>query len=283
MAAPWSSPDAWRKEDIFALSRVELEKVKLEVAKKVQCKYKGVGTAGPFAYAYAQDVGGTAPFTEEAAKTAIKKYLDLINNKPVKGTNDTEEQFKAVLAKWTSDVARASTWTTVINGCQLSWLPPNGPWNQGYIMSFAQKFESGDSKWDITLDRKAGGVAVSETMDLGSLKLVAMNSSSLMGLIMLVVFHVVQGEVPEHLKQAFTSLKVTWCFSATSDEIIRMSIKDNIDQHLRKRHTEFDNINYRIFIWAQVVNFVLGTKLNKGCLIILNNSNSTLWEKQVLK
>ena len=47
--------------------------------------------AGPFIHPYAQDVGGTSPFTEDAAKAAIKKYLDLINHRPVKASGDTEE------------------------------------------------------------------------------------------------------------------------------------------------------------------------------------------------
>ena len=92
--------------------------------------------------------------------------------------------------------------------------------------------------WDITIDRKAGGILVNDNLDLSAVNLFLMNASSAMALIMGVVFHVAQGsDVPRNLKDAFQSLKVTWLFSATRDEMINLSIKENIDQHLRQRHT----------------------------------------------
>ena len=39
----------WKFTDIFALSPVELDKLKVQVANKVQCKYKNVGSR-PFTY-----------------------------------------------------------------------------------------------------------------------------------------------------------------------------------------------------------------------------------------
>ena len=82
-----------------------------------------------------------------------------------------------------------------------------------------------------------------------------------MALIVGVVFHVVHdGTCPDNLKNAFTSLKVTLCLGASTDEIINMSIKENIDQHKRKRHTEFDNI-FQVKQWMDAMPRVGSGKL----------------------
>lgn len=251
----------WKFTDIFDLNRVELDKLKVQVANKVQCKYKNVGT-GPFTYPYAQDVGGTPPFEHDAANKAIKQYLDLLNNKPTKDPSELEASFQNKLDKWSSDLSRASSWTTVVNACQLSWESPNGPWNQGYIESFWQRMTSGDIKWDHTLDRKAGGIDVRDGMPLSALALVPMSASSLMSLIAGVVYHVVRDvEIPTQLHQAFMSIKVTWVFGASKDEIINMSILDNIEQHKRKRHTEFDNI-FQVRQWMSMMSEMSAGKLD---------------------
>ena len=127
----------WKFADIFALSKVELDKLKVQVANKVQCKYKSVGSE-PFKYPCAHEVGGTPAFDQVNAHKVIKLYLDLLNNKPVKQESDSEAAFKTKIDRWSSDLSRASSWTTVINACQLSWESPNGPWNQGYISFLAE-------------------------------------------------------------------------------------------------------------------------------------------------
>ena len=251
----------WKFTDIFSLSKVELDKLKLQVANKVQCKYKSVGSE-VFKYPYAHEVGGTAVFEHDTAHKAIKQYLELLHNKPVQEDSDNEATFKTKIDKWSCDLSRSSSWTTVINACQLSWESPNGPWNQGYIESFWQRMESGDIKWDHTLDRKAGGVEVKEDMPLNNLALVPMSASSLMALIAGVVYYVVRDEeIPTHLKQAFMSVKVTWVFGASRDEIINMSISENIEQHKRKRHTEFDNI-FQVRQWMSMMSATSGGKLD---------------------
>ena len=90
----------------------------------------------------------------------------------------------------------------------MAWESPDGPWNEGCIRSCWEKFASGEAKWDVAIDRKAGGLTNIKT--LNHLSLVTVNSSSVMALIMGVVFHVVHdGTCPDNLKYAFTSLKVT--------------------------------------------------------------------------
>ena len=56
----------------------------------MECKYRNVGGA-PLNWAYAQDVGGRAAFTESGAEAAISTYMDLIENKP---TNSRDNLMK---------------------------------------------------------------------------------------------------------------------------------------------------------------------------------------------
>ena len=110
-------------------------------------------------------------------------------------------------SEWTHEQSRISTWSTVVNGCQMAWESPNGPWHEGYILSFWAKFVAGEAKWDFTIDRKAGGLTNIKT--LNHLSLVTVNSSSVIALILGVVFHIVHdGTCPDNLKNAFKSLKV---------------------------------------------------------------------------
>ena len=83
----------------------------------------------------------------------------------------------------------------------MAWESPNDPWNEGYILSFCEKFASGEAKWDVTIDRKASALTNIKTLD--HLSLVTVNSSSVMALIMGVVFHVVHdGTCPDNMKHA---------------------------------------------------------------------------------
>jgi hypothetical protein len=166
--------------------------------------------------------------------------MTLMENTPIKSQWESDEPIKKRETEWTHELPLVSTWSTIVNDCQIAWESPNGPWNEGNILYFWE-FASGEAKWDVTVDRKAGGLT--NTTTLNHLSRVTVKSSSVMALIMGVVFHVVHdGTCLDNLKNAFTSLKVTLCIGASADEIINMSIKKNIDQHKRKRHTEFEHI-----------------------------------------
>ena len=120
---------------------------------------------------------------------------------------------------------------------------------------------SEDIKWDHTLDRKVGGCDVAH-MIVNSLALVPMSASSLMALIAGVVYYVVRDEaVPAFLREAFLSVKVTWILGASKDEIINLSIQENIEQHKRKRHTEFDLI-FQVRQWMSMIPSMSGDKLD---------------------
>ena len=136
---------------------------------------------------HALSVGGTPAFDPENATKAIKAYIELLNNRPKKQDHEEEVAFNNKVDMRSSELARAPSWTTVINACQVSWESPNGPWSQGYITSFWQRMESGDIKWDRTLDRKVGGCGVTNP-SLNNLALVPMSASSLMALIAGVIY-----------------------------------------------------------------------------------------------
>ena len=89
----WTVNPEWKPEDIFKLSKMELERLKLHVAKTLECKYRNVGGA-PFNWAYAQDAGGRAAFTESGAEAAIETYIQMIDNKPTESQGESEEAFK---------------------------------------------------------------------------------------------------------------------------------------------------------------------------------------------
>ena len=83
--------------------------------------------------------------------------------------------------------------------------------NVGYIADFWKNL----SKWDPTLERKAGGVFPQADADLGYASFAISNASSVMALVRAVVGNVMRtNSVPEPLATYFTSVKIMWLFSA---------------------------------------------------------------------
>ena len=90
---------------------------------------------------------------------------------------------------------------------------------------------------------------------------VATGVSSLLALIMLVVFHFkTTKDIPDDLATAFKRIRLNVYLNATADEIVMLGQSDNIEQHERKRHTEIDNIlavaswMESMNVWASVLN-----------------------------
>jgi hypothetical protein len=204
------------------------------------------------------DVAGVRPLSTAVAQEKIDEYLAIQDARPTgvgQGAAD-------ILKTWEDKVTSASQFTTVVNGCMLSWEPPNGPWNTGYIAAFWEKFKTGERKWDITLERKAGGVVVKGDMDFSQISLVVTNASSVMSLIREVVGQVMRtGSCTEEMAKAFMSLRVTWLFSAHAHELATVGIKENIEQHQRRKHMELDNI-YQVRCWMQSMTVNTAGKLD---------------------
>ena len=249
MPPTWVNPD-WLDDDIFKLSKLDIDMWKTRVATTLGYRYKLPGIQGG-SNPYAKAVGGLEPISQDKINKAMKAYVDALRNLP----SDASLQ-----DAWRADLRSKSQLSTVVNGCFLNWESVGAPWNTGYIASFWSKFESGEKVWDTTLDRKAGGIPVEydKDVEISALKFSVVGASSIMALMRAVLGHVVRtGQCPEDLKLAFGSIKITWLFGATDQEILTLSVNDNIGQHNGRRHTELDNI-------SQAKSWVESTKLIKN-------------------
>ena len=84
--------------------------------------------------------------------------------------------------KWLAQVQQESQVATVINGCMIPWTNPWGPWNIGYIKDFWEKIDNGEN-WDKPIERKAGGVKVTEAITIEQCTRCLSSLSSVMSLI----------------------------------------------------------------------------------------------------
>ena len=74
-----------------------------------------------------------------------------------------------------------------------------------------------------------------------------------MALIRAVLGHVARtGDCPPDLKLALTSIRVTWLFQASIEEIGAIGISENLEQHDRKKHSELDNI-FQVKSWMDTL------------------------------
>ena len=250
----------WQDDDIFALSPPEVESVKRHVAWVLDIRFKTVKHDKPWAMA----VCGINAFSLENVKEYLTEYTKLKGAKPEQGPEETPTAFNNRLATWESDVSSKSSMSFVVSGCQLSWQNPRGaPWSAGYISSFWQKFEDGERTWDTSIDRKVGGV-IPDPDSIDGTSFVGASMSSVMALVRKVVGHVQRtGQAPAPwIVNAFKSLRVTWFLEASSDEIATMSMRENIEQFQRRRHSEFDNI-FQVKKWIDSMAALESTAFKK--------------------
>ena len=239
----------WEDNDIFKLSKVEIDEWKTRVAAAIGCRWRGFGLqVGQRPYAL--PVAGTQPISEQVVRDAAKRYLEHMASPPTKD-DKTQEQHDKEMNAWRAETRSLSKLSLTVNGCFLNWQSAGTPWNAGYIQSWWSKFESGEKHWDITLDRKAGGPVVTDQMDINSILLTCVGGSSIMALMRAVLGHVARtGACPDELATAFQSIRLTWLFTANEHEIVTMGISDNIEQHNRRRHNEMDNI-FQVQSWMR--------------------------------
>ena len=237
----WCDPE-WNDNDIFLLSKVDADMWKTRVASVVKCRWRGrnpTNTALPWAC----EVAGVMPISEQLIQDKHKIFRDLIMNPP------SPDAALADHAAWKSGLQASSQLACVVNGSMISWQSHGTPWNAGYIANFWSKFESGERSWDSTIERKAGGVDPVQEPDLQQLSFVLSSQSSVMALIRAVLGHVVRtGTCPEHLAKAYCSIRVAWLFQATTQDICNIGIRENLEQHSRRRHCELDNL-FQIKAW----------------------------------
>ena len=74
--------------------------------------------------------------------------------------------------------------------------------------------------------------------------------------------HVIRtGQCPEDLKLAWGSIKITWLFGATDQEILTVSVYDNTDHHNRCRRTELGNI-FQVKSWMESMKLIKNPPLD---------------------
>ena len=237
----WVNPD-WKDDDIFLLSKIDVDQWKTRVAAAVKCRWRGVlphNTSNPFA----QQVAGVAPISETVIKDKHEKFRELLGSRPA--ADATAE----AVNKWKQELQQSSQLACTINGCMVSWEASGSPWNAGYISNFWSKFESGERTWDNTIERKAGGIDPMKEPDVQFLTFTLSSSSSVMAMVRAVLGHVVRtGDCPADLARAFSSIRIAWLFQASAHEIATIGISENLEQHARRRHTELDNL-FQVRTW----------------------------------
>ena len=69
------------------------------------------------------------------------------------------------------------------------------------------------------------------------------------------------GIIPEHLKRAYSSIRVRLMFQSKADEIFQVNQEENKEQQERKQHTEMDNIGI-VSYWMKSLE-AIGTAATK--------------------
>ena len=259
MPPSWVDPE-WNDDDLFVLSPPELESTRRQVANTLGIRYKLMNADSP----WSMTVAGINAFSLDTVTTYLTQYTELKATKPTRTAEETDATFNNRLATWKSELSSKSSLSFVVSGVQLSWQNAGGaPWNKGYISSFWQKFEDGERTWDTSVDRKIGGV-MPDPATIDGTNFVGASMSSVMALVRKMVGHVKRtGEAPEPwIATAFKSLRVTWLLEASGDEIATLSMRENIEQFTRRRHTEFDNI-FQVKKWMDSMAALESTAFDK--------------------
>ncbi len=131
MPPSWLNP-LYSDEDIFSLSKIELDQMKVRVSHLLKCRWRNVCKEEPFAL----EVAGVEPMTEDRVKKAIEEYIAIRDNKPQKIAGESDSDFENRVSVWEGSLAGQSQLSMVINGCMVSWESPNGPWNAGHSSEF---------------------------------------------------------------------------------------------------------------------------------------------------
>jgi hypothetical protein len=134
-----------------------------------------------------------------------------------------------------------------VSGLQLAWS--SSCWlNVGYIKKWGDDHLH---EWDIAVERRAGGF--DPTTSYCTQRFATTNRSSLFAMLASVVqAYQTDGEIPEHLATAFSRVRLLMHFDLSGDEVLLINQSENIEQHLRKRHSELDNID-AVSVWKMAI------------------------------
>ena len=202
----WANP-GYHDDDIFKMSQPELDQLKTRVAWALGIRHRNQNRTAPFAL----DVSGIAAFDIDKVKAAIQSYVRLRSTRPVPTENEGEAAYSARLVEWESSMSTKSSMSTVINGLQLLWTNPGGPFNIGNIEDFWRKFASGEKTWDRNIERRVGGIPLGsdpDSLEYTALSFAVAGTTATMALIRAVAGHIMRtGTCPPSLAADFKSIR----------------------------------------------------------------------------
>ena len=117
MPPTWVNTE-WLGDDIFKLSKLDIDLWKTKVATTLGYRWRGFGVqekSSPWAKA----VGGLEPISQDKVNKATQAYAGVLRNPP----SDASLQ-----DAWRADLRSKSQLSTVVNGCFLNWESVGGPW-----------------------------------------------------------------------------------------------------------------------------------------------------------
>lgn len=235
----------WHDDDIYTLTPPEVVTVKKNVARALGFRYADCNPQATCAL----ETAGVKPLDAASMTLTVNKYVFQRSTPPI---IINEDYFMQLLDK--SKVA------TVINCNMLDWTNNGMPWNKGHIDFWFKGFKNGEKQWDTSIERFAGGIPLSKNMEFSDLNFSLSSQSSVQSLVRDTVGEVQRGEdIPRWQRVAYQSLRVTWLFESSMDEIVNIKVMENIEQHERLRHHEALNI-------FQVETWIAGMQTTKGRL-----------------
>ena len=128
------------------------------------------------------------------------------------------------------------TFATVISGCHVKWAMTT-VLNKGYIMEAGTKMVA---SWDPSMERRASGFDIEVSPN--AQEFTSSNMSSLMALLMEVVYHFKHKSLTTQLINSFRTIRITLYLGADADETSALNAAENVAQSTRKTHSELDNI-----------------------------------------
>ena len=217
-------PKTWVYEDFFQMNANEELQMKNELAQALGIPYGDVNREDDDDE-FAVTISGIPAFTVNRFTAARNEFATALTaNNPVR-------------------IRNASSFSVVASGCLIRWKPLVDV-NEGYVKEWGQK---NLHNWDSSIERRAAPSADPPACTYFT----TTGASSLLALIAQVVFEfMTTGKIPGKLATAFKQVRLNVCFNASGDEIALIGQCDNIEQSLRKKHSEMDNI-LAVLSWQQ--------------------------------
>ena len=171
----------WNREDFFNLAPSDIHKLKIQLAQHCDINYA----------ACCQDKDMGASFNGVLGLTAekLKNFANAMQEMMCDTDLSTQEQSRILLEEY--------TFATVISGCHVKWATTT-VLNKGYIMEAGAKMVA---SWDPSVERRAGGFDIEVPPSAQEFTL--SNMSSLMALLMEVMYHYKHKSLTTHLINAF--------------------------------------------------------------------------------